>query len=110
METISHTHRPTWDDVMQLLTSLFSTEDRPTFWEGATIYLLSLNIRHPLSPPHPPPLPPQDEWRLLEPPKEKPGGPEELERELTQLFPKVWAEDNLPPAAPTPGWLNIKPQ
>ena len=35
-------------------------------------------------------------WRLHESPKEKPGGLEELERELTQLFPEVWAEDNAP--------------
>ena len=41
-------------------------------------------------------IPPQDEWRLHEPPKEEPGGPEEHERELTQLFPEVCAEDKLP--------------
>ena len=28
METIFCTHRPTWDDIMQLLASLFSTEER----------------------------------------------------------------------------------
>ena len=28
METIFQTHRPAWDDVIQLLVSLFSTEDR----------------------------------------------------------------------------------
>ena len=28
METIFRTHRPTWDDIMQLLSSLFSTEER----------------------------------------------------------------------------------
>ena len=28
METIFRTHRPTWDDIMQLLASLFSTEER----------------------------------------------------------------------------------
>ena len=58
-------------------------------------YLLSLSI------------PPQDEWRFHEPPKEEPGGPEEHDRELTQLFPEVWVEDNLPFPS---GWLNIKPQ
>ena len=42
-------------------------------------------------------IPPQDEWRLHEPPKEGPGGLEEHERELTQLSPEVWAEDNPPP-------------
>ena len=47
--------------------------------------------------------PRQDEWRLHEPPKEEPGGQEEHERELTQLFPEVWAEDTPPPQ---PGWLN----
>ena len=41
-------------------------------------------------------IPPQDEWRLHEPPKEELGGPEEHESELTQLFPEVWAEDNPP--------------
>ena len=39
-------------------------------------------------------IPPQDEWRLHEPPKEEPGGLEERKRELTQLFPEVWVEDN----------------
>ena len=33
---------------------------------------------------------------MHEPLKEEPGGPEEHERELTQLFPEVWAEDNPP--------------
>ena len=28
METIFRTHRPAWDDIIQLLVSLFSTEDR----------------------------------------------------------------------------------
>ena len=28
METIFRTHRPTWDDIIQLLVSLFSTEER----------------------------------------------------------------------------------
>ena len=31
---------------------------------------------------------------LHEPPKAEPDGLEEHERELTQLFPEVWAEDN----------------
>ena len=34
---------------------------------------------------------------MHEPPKEEPGGPEEHTRELTQLFPEVWAEDHPPP-------------
>ena len=38
----------------------------------------------------------QDEWRLHEPPKEEPGGPEEHDRELTQLFPEVWVKDKPP--------------
>ena len=62
----------------------FSPEERPTFRMGTMTYLLSLSI------------PPQDEWRLCEPPKEKPGGPEEHKRELTQLFPEVWGEDRPP--------------
>ena len=60
----------------------FSPEERPIFRMGTMTYSLS--------------IPPQDEWRLHEPPKEEPGGPEEHERELTQLFPEVWAEENLP--------------
>ena len=51
---------------------------------GTMTYLLSLS------------RPPQDDWRLHGPPKEESGGPEEHERELTQLFPEVWAEDNSP--------------
>ena len=62
----------------------FSPEERPTFRTDTMTYLLSLSI------------PPQDEWRLHEPPKEELGGLEEHERELTQLFPEVWAEDNSP--------------
>ena len=62
----------------------FSPEERPTFWMDTMTYLLSLS------------LPPQDEWRLHEPPKEESGGQEEHERELTQLFPEVWAEDKPP--------------
>ena len=64
----------------------FSSEERPTFQMDTMTYLLSFSI------------PPQDEWRLHEPPKEEPAGPEERERELTQLFPEVWAEDNPPPS------------
>ena len=41
-------------------------------------------------------VPPQDEWRLHELPKEELSGPEEHDRELTQLFLEVWAEDNPP--------------
>ena len=40
----------------------FSPEGRPTFWVDTMTYLLSLSI------------PPQDEWRLHEPPKAEPGG------------------------------------
>ena len=45
----------------------FSPEERPTFWTDSMTYLLSLSIT------------PQDEWRLHEPLKEEPGGPEEHE-------------------------------
>ena len=65
----------------------------PSGW--TMTYLLSLSI------------PPQGEWRLHEPTKEEPGGPEEHERGLTQLFPEIWVKDK-PPSLP--GWLNIKPQ
>ena len=73
----------------------FSPEERPTFQMDTMTYLLSLSI------------PPQNEWRLHEPPQEELGGLEAHESKLTQLFPEVWAEDN--PLSP-PGWLNIKPQ
>ena len=46
----------------------FSPEERPTFWMDSMIYLPSFSI------------PPQDEWRLHEPLKAEPGGPEEHER------------------------------
>ena len=62
----------------------FSPEERPIFRMGTMTYLFSLSIL------------PQDERRLHEPLKEDPGGLEEHERELTQLFPEVWAEDNPP--------------
>ena len=67
----------------------FSPEERPTFQMGTRTFLLSLSI------------PPQDEGRLHEPPKEELDGPEEHERELTQLFPEVWAEDK--PSSPKAG-------
>ena len=67
----------------------FSPEERLTFRMDTMTYLLSFSI------------PPQDEWRLHEPPKEEPAGPEERERELTQLFPEVWAGDK--PASPQAG-------
>ena len=62
----------------------FSPEERPTLRMDTLTYLLCLSI------------PPQDEWRLHEPPREELGGLEEHERELTQLFPEVWAEDKPP--------------
>ena len=37
---------------------------------------------------------------MPEPLKEELGGPEEHERELTQLFPEVWVEDNPLPTHP----------
>jgi len=73
----------------------FSPEERPTFQMDIMTYLLCLSI------------PPQYEWRLHEPLKEEPGGPEEHERELTQLFPEVWAEDTPHPLQPD--WLNRGP-
>ena len=73
----------------------FSPEGRPTFRMDTLTYLLSLSRS------------PQDEWRLREPPKEEPGGLEEHERELTQLFPEVWVKDKAPFP---PGWLDIEPQ
>ena len=48
----------------------FSPEGRPTFQMDTDLFALS--------------IPPQDEWRLHEPPKEEPGGLEEHESKLTQ--------------------------
>ena len=78
---------PCWEETCSQTrsTSDFPPEERPTFQMDTMIYLLSLSI------------PPQDEWRFHEPPKEEPGGPEGPERELTQLFHEVWAEDKPPP-------------
>ena len=61
----------------------FSPEERPTFRMDSMTYLPSLSI------------PPQDEWKLHEPPKEEPVGRKSM-RELTQLFPEAWVEDNPP--------------
>ena len=58
----------------------FSPEERPTFWMGTMIYLLSLSI---------PPLT-HLEWKLHEPPKEELRGPEEHERELTHSLRSGW--------------------
>ena len=65
----------------------FSPEERPTFRMDTDLFALS--------------VPSQDEWRLHKPPKEELDGPEEHERELTQLFPEVWAIDN--PLSPQVG-------
>ena len=48
---------------------------------------------------------------MHESPKEKPGRLEELERELTQLFPEVWVEDNTPGLAKhqAPVIIELKP-
>ena len=46
----------------------FSPEERPTFWKDSMADLHSLSV------------PAQDEWRLHEPLKAEPGGPEEHER------------------------------
>ena len=45
----------------------FSPEERPTFWMDSMADLPSLSV------------PTQDEWRLHEPLKAEPGGPEEHE-------------------------------
>ena len=51
---------------------------------GSTTYLLFLSVT------------PQDEWRLHDLPEVKPDRLNSRERKLTQQFPEVWAEDNLP--------------
>ena len=74
---------PCWVFISKLETKVtFSPEERPTFRVGPTTYFLSLSV------------PPQDVWRLHEPPGDKQDQATELERRLTQLFPEVWAEDN----------------
>ena len=77
----------------------FSPEERPTFRVGTTTYLLSLSV------------PPQDKWRLHEPPGDKQDQATELERRLTQLFPEIWAKDNPPGLArhQAPVIIEVKP-
>ena len=57
---------------------------------GSTIYLLFLLVT------------PQDEWRLHNLLEGKPDGLNSQQRELTQQFPEVWAEDNPPPPPRSP--------
>ena len=68
----------------------FPPHGRPTVQVGSTAYLLFLSVT------------PQDEWRLHYLPARKPDGLNSQERELTQQFPEVWAEDNPPPYYPYP--------
>lgn len=42
METIFYTRRPTWDDIIQLLTSLFSTEEQYRTLTEAKKWLLEM--------------------------------------------------------------------
>ena len=64
-------------------TSDLSPHERPTVRVGSTTYLLFLSVT------------PQDEWRLHHLPEGKSDGLNSQEqRELTQQFPEVWAEDN----------------
>ena len=56
----------------------------------STTYLLFLSVT------------PQDEWRLYNLPEKKPDRLNSQERELTQQFPGVWAEDNHRPPPPPP--------
>ena len=51
---------------------------------GSTTYLLSLSVA------------PQDEWRLHDLLERKLDGLNSREKVLTQQFPEVWVEDNLP--------------
>ena len=62
----------------------FPPLERPTLRVGSTTYLLFLWVT------------PQDEWRLLDPPEEKPNRLHSRERELTQQFPDVLEADNHP--------------
>ena len=60
----------------------FSPKERPTLQVGSTTYLLFLSVTL------------QDEWRLHDFPEGKLDGLNSRERELTQQFPEVWAEEN----------------
>ena len=62
----------------------FPPHKSPTLRVGSTTHLLFLSVT------------PQDEWRLHHLPEGKPDGLNSGERELTQQFPEVWAEDNTP--------------
>ena len=65
---------------------------------GSTTYLLFLSVT------------PQDEWRLHDLPEGKLDGLNSQERELTQQFPEVWAEDNPPRLAKqVPEVIELKP-
>ena len=65
---------------------------------GSTTYLLFLSVT------------PQDEWRLHNLPEKKPDRLNSQERELTQQFPEVWAEDNPPRLAKqVPLVIELKP-
>ena len=66
----------------------FSPTKDPLFeWAQPPITLLSVT--------------PQDEWRLHNLPEGKPNGLNSRERKLTQQFPEVWVEDNLPQGCKT---------
>ena len=71
-------------DLLSKLGAL-STHERPSVRVGSTTYLLFLSAT------------PQDEWRLPDLRARKPDRLNSQERELTQQFPEVWAEDNPPP-------------
>ena len=66
---------------------------------GSTTYLLFLSAT------------PQDEWRLPDLRARKPDRLNSQERELTQQFPEVWAEDNPPPrlSKQVPLVIELKP-
>ena len=65
---------------------------------GLTTYLLFLSVT------------PQDEGRLHDLPEGKPDRLNGQERELTQQFPEVWAEDNPPRLAKqVPVVIKLKP-
>ena len=65
METIFQTHRPAWDDVIQLLVSRFSTEDRHRILTEARKWLTEMAPEGPASP---------QRWAELATPDERPSG------------------------------------
>ena len=64
METIFRTHCPTWDDIIQLLVSLFSTEERHRILTEARKWLRKMEAEGIANP---------QQWAELATPDERPN-------------------------------------